>query len=248
MTPIRKDFCNYLEDDELYKLKTKLNVELKVLTMLGKYKVADADSIALLRENGEYLFTDLSARFYANKHARTLFDEELVDIYTVKKENSNGRGDNIYTINENGYRLLGLDCHPEIQMSDIPMLLEITHYVLFRCEQLLSNGYGITDTIDLEGKAMLIKYHDNDNMYNEYVIYDDYDIHTVINKCNDYNNYNAIYTVLCKNVYRGKEIIQNNSQYKLRPVVTYEVFEVVYKRNTRNQKTPRPIIKFKNDR
>lgn len=244
ITPLRGDLTEYLDEEQLHSLKKKLDVELKVLKFLGLFKVADTDCISFARdEKEEYIYTEQSARFYAKKHARTLFDEALIDIYLVKYNNSCGRGENIYVINENGLRLLGLDEEFDVGLSDIEKHLKKTQYAVYRKEQLIGEGYKIFNIFYNE-LHIHIKYSNKEDIFNEYVLHDEYKFSQIFNSFKEsVNPYNDTYTVLIDEAIRGKELkaILNEN---INPIVLNKLFKIVEKRNSRNQKTLRPNLEI----
>lgn len=241
ISPLRKGLSEYLDDEQLHVLKKKLSVELKLLKFLSLFKVSDADCMAFARDDtGDYLFTESSARFYANKYGRLLYDEELVDIYLVKFDCDCGRGENIYCINENGLRLLGLKYDFEIGLNDIKKYLELTQYVVYRKEELLTQNLNVVGVYD-NSFYYHIKYADRIDIYNEYVFYDEYKFTDSFNSfLEQHISYNDKYLVLISNSLRGKELKTNCTNVS--PIILEKLYKIVHLRNNRNQKTIRPKL------
>lgn len=242
--PLRKGLTEYLDEEQLHVLKKKLDIELKILKFLGLFRVADTDCLSFARdESDQYIYTEQSARFYAKKHARTLFDEELIDIYLVKYDNSCGRGENIYVVNENGLRLLGINEDFDTTFNDIHHYLKKTQYTVYKKEELLHKGYKVLN-IFFNRMYFHIKYSNREDIFNEYVFYDEYDLILKFKQFfNDHIKYNDTYTILIEDYSRSKELKAIINE-EINPLVLEKKFKIIEQRNSRNQKTLRPNLQF----
>lgn len=244
ITPLREGLAEYLDEEQLYNLKKKLAVEMKVLKFLSLFKVSDSDCIAFARdEKGKYIFTEQSARFYAKKYAKTLYEEELIDIYLIKYDSSCGRGENIYSINENGLRLLGIDEELDIGLTDLERHLNLCQYVTCRKEELIKEKYKIIDIYN-NGFSFHLKFCNKQDIFNEYIFIDDNNFCLKLSKfLQNHNPYNDTYTVLINDWTRSKEL-RNIINTEIHGVVLNDCYKLTHLRNGRNQKTLRPKLEI----
>lgn len=243
ISPLRRGLAEYLDDEQLHRLKKKLSVELKLLKFLSVYRVSDSNLMAFAREDDDYIYISNSANYYAKKHARTLYNEELIDVYLAKFNNDTGRGENLYVINENGLRLLGIDDDFEIGLNDIQKYLQKSQYSICRQEELLMQKYRVLNVF-YNDFYFHIKYGDSEDIYNEYVFADEYKFIANFNKFMiNHSNYNDTYTILIEDVVRTKEL-KAMIKEKINPIILNDRFRIIEKRNDRNQKTLRPGLEI----
>lgn len=244
ITPLREGLAEYLDEEQIYNLKKTLNVEIKVLKFLSIFKVADADCLAFIRDEKEnYIFTEQSARYYGKRYATTLYDEELIDTYLIKYDGKRGRGENIYSINENGLRLLGINEEVEFGLNDLQRQLNLTQYVICRKEQLLKEQYKIIDIYPLK-TGFHIKFSNGEDIFNEYVFLDDNRFEEKFNKfTSTHKPYNDNYTVLINDWIRAKEL-KNTVDKNINAIVLCDLYKWIHLRNGRNQKTFRPKLEI----
>ncbi len=246
ITPLRRGLVQYLDDEQLHILKKKCEIE--VLRFIGTYHVLDANCLAFCRNKiQKYVFTEKSARYNAVKHSRLLYNESLLDIYTVKYDDEAGRGSNIYCINENGYRLLGIpeERRIEFNLINIEQYLYRSQYAIYRSEQLIQDGSFILDTLSDQDKIH-IKYSSNEDIFNEYIFLDHLKIERTLQSfITNHIPYNDRYVVLINSELRRKELNRIIKLQNVEPLCLDNIYKLEERRNSRNSLNPRPKLNWR---